>query len=76
MPASELQAMTKHFIAIKTIPKLPGGSDLRAPIVVYAEKNTDRAALLAFKNLRSWGYKNTRVLFGGLNQWQSGPICS
>ena len=74
MPATELAQMTQQFIASKTIPKLPGVSDLRAPIVVYANSHTDREALLAFKNLRSWGYSNTRVLYGGLNQWQQAGL--
>lgn len=78
MPAAELAKMTKQFIASKTIPKLPGVSDLRAPIVIYSDKHTDRNALVAFKNLRSWGYINTSILNGGFSQWQSAglPIAS
>lgn len=70
MPAEQLAAMTRQFIASKQIPQLPGVSDLRAPIVIYSDRHTDRDALIAFKNIRSWGYKNASVLNGGFNQWQ------
>ena len=74
LPATELASMTKQFIASKTIPKLPGVSDLRAPVVIYANKHTDRDALLAFKHIRSWGYSNTSILQGGLSAWQSAGL--
>lgn len=74
LPAAELAKMTQQFIASKTIPKLPGVSDLRAPVVIYANSHTDRDALLAFKNIRSWGYSNTSILYGGLDAWQSAGL--
>ena len=74
LPATELAQMTKQFIASMTIPKLPGVADLRAPVVVYANKHTDRDALLAFKHIRSWGYSNVSILNGGLNAWQSAGL--
>ena len=74
LPAAELAKMTEQFIASKTIPKLPGVSDLRAPVVIYADKHTDRDALMAFKHVRSWGYSNTSILNGGLSAWQSAGL--
>jgi len=69
LPVSELQAMTQRFIAEQKEPELPGVTDLRAPIVVYADSHTSKAALLAYKELRNWGYKGTTVLNGGMNNW-------
>jgi rhodanese-related sulfurtransferase len=74
MPAPTLVNMTRQFVASKTIPKLAGVSDLRAPIVIYSNSHTDRDALLAFKQLRSWGYSNTSILNGGLKQWKSASL--
>lgn len=78
MPATQLEAMTQQFIKKQTIAELPGVTDMRAPIIVYANKHTDREALLAYKQLRDWGYKNASILPGGFNAWteQGRPVAS
>jgi len=70
LPLAELQAMTQRFIKEQTIPELPGVTDLRATIVVYADSHTSKEALLAYKDLRDWGYSGVTVLNGGFNSWQ------
>lgn len=70
IPATDLQAMTQQFIQQKKVAILPGVTDKRAPIVVYANTHTDRDAILAYKQLRDWGYKNASILFGGLDAWK------
>ncbi len=74
LPVSELQAMTERFIAKQTVPQLPGVSDMRAPVVVYADSHTSREALLAYKELRSWGYKKASILKGGFDVWQAASL--
>ncbi len=69
LPVADIQAMTKQFIAEKKEPELPGLTDLRAPVVVYADSHTSKEALLAYKELRNWGYKGTTVLNGGFSKW-------
>jgi rhodanese-related sulfurtransferase len=69
LPVTELQAMTQRFIAEQKVPELPGVTDLRAPIVVYADSHTSREALLAYKELRNWGYNGVTVLNGGMSNW-------
>lgn len=78
MPAAELAAMTKQFIKEQQIAELPGVTDKRAPIVVYADKHTDKSALVAYKQLRDWGYGNASILTGGFNDWveKSYPVAS
>ncbi len=76
MPVSELQAMTQRFIAEQKIAELPGVSDQRAPIIVYADHHTSREALLAYKELRNWGYAGTTVLRDGFNGWQAAGLPS
>jgi len=74
MPTAELQAMTKRFIEQQTVAQLPGVSDMRAPLIVYADSHTSPEALLAYKELRSWGYGNTTVLVGGFSAWQAAAL--
>src|SRR6056297_2336954 len=74
LPLSELQAMTERFITEQKVPQLPGVSDMRAPIVVYADSHTSREALLAYKELRSWGYKKASILKGGFDVWQAASL--
>jgi len=69
LPVTELQAMTQRFIAEQKEPELSGVTDLRAPIVVYADSHASKQVLLAYKELRNWGYKGTTVLNGGLANW-------
>ena len=71
LPTAELQAMTQQFIDAQQVAQLPGVSDQRAPVIVYAESHTSPAALLAYKELRTWGYGKTTVLAGGFGAWQS-----
>ncbi len=74
MPTAALQAMTQQFIAQQTVAQLPGVSDTRAPIVVYADSHTSREALLAYKELRNWGYGKTTILKDGFTAWQSAGL--
>jgi rhodanese-related sulfurtransferase len=74
MPTTELQAMTRRFIDQQTVAQLPGVSDLRAPVIVYADSHTSKDALLAYKELRSWGYANTTVLKDGFAAWQTAGL--
>lgn len=74
LPLADLQAMTQGFIKNQTIPELPGVTDQRAPIVVYADSHTSREALLAYKELRDWGYSGATVLNGGFSGWQQAGL--
>jgi rhodanese-related sulfurtransferase len=74
LPLAELQAMTQRFIKEQTIPELPGVSDMRAPIVVYADSHTSKEALLGYKELRDWGYSGATILNGGFNGWQQAGL--
>ena len=78
LPTAELQAMTQRFIDAQKVAQLPGVSDQRAPLIVYADSHTAREALLAYKELRNWGYGNTTVLKDGFSGWQAAglPIVS
>ncbi len=69
IPGTELEAMTQQFIKTKTLAELPGVTDKRAPIIVYANQHTDRDALLAYKQLRDWGYGGASILVGGFSGW-------
>ena len=74
MPLAELQAMTQQFIDRQVVAQLPGVPDLRAPVIVYADSHTSPEALLAYKELRNWGYGKTTVLRGGFSAWQSAAL--
>jgi rhodanese-related sulfurtransferase len=74
LPVADIQAMTRRFIAQKTVPELPGVTDLRAPVVIYANSHTSREALLAYKELRDWGYSRATVLYQGLTGWQQASL--
>jgi len=74
MPTAELQAMTRRFIEQQTVAQLPGVSEMRAPVIVYADDHTAREVLLAYKELRTWGYGNTTVLNGGFTAWQAAGL--
>jgi rhodanese-related sulfurtransferase len=71
IPSAQFGAMTSQFIAKQTVAQLPGVSDQRAPIFLYANTHADRDVLVAFKELRKWGYKNVNILEGGLNAWKA-----
>ena len=74
LPVADLQAMTQRFIKDQTVPELPGVTDQRAPIVIYADSHTSREALLAYKELRDWGYTGATVLNGGFTGWQQAGL--
>ena len=74
LPLAELQAMTSRFVQEKTVAELPGVTDMRAPIVIYAHSHTSREALLAYKELRNWGYTGTTVLYQGFSGWQEASL--
>ena len=65
IPANQLAAARVKFPAVK-----------KAPIILYTDDQ--KAAVDAFKTVRSWGYKNTSVLAGGFNGWMQakGPVQS
>ena len=74
LPLAGLQAMTMRFMEEKTVAELPGVTDMRAPIVVYADSHTAKEALLAYKELRNWGYSGTTVLYQGFSGWQEARL--
>lgn len=78
IPASELESMTRQFIKEQKVVQLQGVTDKRAPIIVYADKHTDKDALLAYKQLRDWGYGKASILVGGFNAWteKGRPVAS
>ena len=78
MTTERLAAMTQDFIAADKEAQLPGVRDLRAPIVLYSNTHTDRDVLLAYRELRDWGYSNATVLEGGLDAWKADglPVAS
>jgi rhodanese-related sulfurtransferase len=69
MPTAELQAMRDQFVAKQIKAALPGVTDKRARIVLYADTHTRNNVLLAYKELRDWGYKKVSILEGGFDQW-------
>lgn len=69
MTAATLASMTEGFIDRDEEAEMPGVSDRRAPIVLYSNTQSDRDVLLAFRELRNWGYSNVSVLEGGLDAW-------
>jgi rhodanese-related sulfurtransferase len=73
-PVADLQALTQQFIKKQITPELVGVSDLRAPIVVYANSQTAKEALLAYKELRDWGYTGVSVLNKGFSGWQEAGL--
>lgn len=74
LPLADLQAMAGRFLEEKTYAELPGVTDMRAPIVVYADSHASREALLAYKELRNWGYSRTTVLYQGFEGWQKAGL--
>ena len=74
LPVAELQAMTKRFMEEKTLAELPGVTDMRAPIVVYADSHTSREALRADTERRDRGYSGATVLHHGFDGWQSAGL--
>ena len=74
MPVADLQAMTQEFIKTKTKANMPGASDKRAPIIVYADSETSEEAAKGYAELRKWGYKKVTILNGGFNGWQSAGL--
>ncbi|MGD2118491.1 MAG: rhodanese-like domain-containing protein [Chromatiales bacterium] len=69
LTTAQLVGMTNHFLDTQKNPQLPGLSDKRAPIFLYDDSHTSRNVLLAFRELRNWGYGNVSILEGGLQNW-------
>jgi len=69
MPAADFEALTAQFIRDQTVAELPGVADLRAPIILYSDTHSARDVLVAFREVRSWGYRNATILRDGLNGW-------
>ncbi len=74
LPVADLQAMTQEFIRTKKVPYLPGVSEKRAPVIVYADTHTSEEAMNGFNELLKWGYKKVTILNGGFNGWQSAGL--
>jgi rhodanese-related sulfurtransferase len=71
LPTANLQAMTQQFIRTQQLARLPGVTDTRSPITLYADTQAERDLLLAYKELRDWGYTNVGILEGGLDAWKA-----
>ncbi len=69
MPAGEFKALTKQFIAEKKAARLPGVSDMGAPIILYGNSDTEKTVLRAYKELKKWQYKNVAILEDGFDDW-------
>jgi rhodanese-related sulfurtransferase len=74
MPAAEFEALTAQFIRDQSVAELPGVSDLRAPIILYSDTHASPDVLVAFREVRSWGYRNTTILRDGMNGWVSAGL--
>jgi rhodanese-related sulfurtransferase len=74
LPVANLQAMTQQFIDKQMVAQLPGVSDMRAPVIVYADSHSSKEALLAYKELRTWGYGRATVLKDGFNGWTAAGL--
>jgi rhodanese-related sulfurtransferase len=67
--AAEFPAMTQRFIAEKKVARLPGVTDMAAPIIVYGETDNGQDVLTAYGELKKYQYKNASILKGGLRDW-------
>ena len=56
----------------KSLAKFPA-KDLKPPIIIYSDTSGDDAAKAA-KTLISAGYKNTKILAGGMAAWQEAKL--
>jgi rhodanese-related sulfurtransferase len=69
MPAAEFTAMTETFIKERQKARLPGVSDTRAPIILYADDDLGPDVLQAYAELKKWKYKNVAIVEGGFDAW-------
>lgn len=70
IPADEIKAMTETFIKEKRqVARLPGVSDSRAPIILYANSDLGQDILAAYGELKKWQYKNVVIVEGGFKAW-------
>ena len=69
MPTETFKSMTESFIKEQKKARLPGVSDMGAPIILYGNGDLDPQVLDAFGELRKWGYKNVAILEGGFDSW-------
>ena len=69
LEAAAFPAMTRRFIAEKAVARLPGVSDLAAPIVVYGNGDGGEDVLTAFAELKKYRYRNATILAGGFREW-------
>jgi rhodanese-related sulfurtransferase len=69
MPAAEFTAMTETFIKQRQKARLPGVSDTRAPIILYANDDLGADVLQAYAELKKWKYKNVAIVEGGFDAW-------
>ena len=71
LEAAAFPAMTRQFIAQKAVARLPGVSDLGAPIVVYGNGDEGEDVLTAFGELKKYRYRNATILGGGFREWMA-----
>ena len=69
MPSDTFKSMTESFIKEQKKARLPGVSDMGAPIILYGNGDLDPQLLEAYGELRKWGYKNVTILEGGFDAW-------
>jgi rhodanese-related sulfurtransferase len=69
LEAAELPKMTAAFIAEKKVAKLPGVTDMAAPIIVYGDSDSGQDVLTAYGELKKYQYKNVSILRGGFGEW-------
>jgi rhodanese-related sulfurtransferase len=69
MPSDAFKAMTESFIKEQKKARLPGVSDMGAPILLYGNGDLDLQVLDAYAELRKWGYKDVAILEGGFDSW-------
>ncbi|MCB1875382.1 MAG: hypothetical protein KDH88_05345 [Chromatiales bacterium] len=71
MPATYFTGWTSYFVNNGVKARLPGASDKAAPIILYGATDQDPDLLVAFGELKKWGYKNPSIMEGGISDWKS-----
>jgi rhodanese-related sulfurtransferase len=68
---AEKKKATAEGRTIGSAPRLPGASDEKAPIVLYADGVDEAGLLKAYVTLRKWKYKSVAILEGGFAGWKA-----
>jgi rhodanese-related sulfurtransferase len=66
---TELTTLTQKLQAEKKPVRLPGVSDMMAPIVVYGDTDSGDDVLRAYAEMKKYKYKNAAILKGGYREW-------